>query len=301
MKTGVIKFNVRDRGRKHRGADRNFDTVALAALINGPAVQERVAKGDMLGFLGHGPREAFGLEPGEVAIVKDKVIPLERAIATTSIRAFDDGTIEHEAEFLDTALGRTALRMFTRKRGGFSSAISVREHGGRDVPIGFHGFDYVMEPNFSTNRGYALDGVALTEDERALVLDGVVRESAEAFVVLDGLYTSLQADYDRLAAENLRRVRETEELIDMLARRHGPAAIAEAKGKLAALDSVGFVRPMRGAADIESLPMVQAARRFDGVDLVGREVTEQPETAAERGLMRQIQDLTANILGGGRR
>lgn len=262
MKTGKITYNVRERGRRFRGQDRNFDTAALAALVNGPAVQEKVAKGDMHGYFGHGVREIFGMDPGEVGVLDNKVIPLEPALATTLLRAHPDGTIEHEAAFMDTALGRTAQRMFSNKRGGFSSAIAVHEVGGRDVPIAFHGFDYVLEPNFSTNRGYALDGL---KSAPGVVLDEVVREGQAALVLLDGMYSELQANFDQQAQTLARVLEENRQLVDMIAR--GKADPASAKAALARLDSTEFRTPIRTRTGEAPSHLARVSREFMSIDL----------------------------------
>lgn len=216
-RTGVIKFNVTERGRKHRGQDRNFDTVTMAQLINGAEVQEKVKHGDMVGYLGHWPRIKFGMNPCEGGIVDGKAVALEPAIRTVSIKAFPDGTIEHEAEFLDTAPGKMAARMHASKTGGFSSAIDTRRIADKQMPTGFYGFDYVLEPNFTHNRGYAvaLDGVF---DEES-VLDAI-SEQQQLVAVFDGMFDQVQVAYDNLKASFDLISQENEDLIDQLAR-HG--------------------------------------------------------------------------------
>lgn len=220
-KTGIIKYNVTQRGRKHRGQDRAFDTVALAAMINGGAVQERVKHRDMLGYYGHWPRIKFGMNPAEGGIIDGKQVPIEPAIVTTYIKAHPDGTIEHEAEFLDTTSGRLAERLFKSKAGGFSSAIDVKSAGGRQMPRDFYGFDYVLEPNFTTNRGYqvALDGVS---DAVMAVFDEVgeynsLLESTNRILdAIQGDYERLRGDYDRLLQTFDRVSQENEQLMSML-------------------------------------------------------------------------------------
>lgn len=222
-RTGIIKFNVKDRGRKFRGVDRNFDTVELAKLINGGDVQERVKHGDMLGFYGHWPRVKFGMNPIEGAVVGGKVIHLEPAVRTVYLKAYPDGTIEHEEEFLETNPGKLAERLHLSKSGGFSSAIDVRRVGPKQMPFGFYGFDFVLEPNFSTNRGYdpALDGVS---DESLMLLDevGAYNEIVET---TNRLLDSVQSAYDMAMQTNQRLVEENEQLIAMLAaqKREKPA------------------------------------------------------------------------------
>ena len=175
IKTGRIKYNVNNRGRAFRGKDRHFDTTALAKLVNGGACQERVAKGDMLGYYGHWPRVKFGMEPIEGGIVGGKAVAIEPAIRTTFLKAYDDGTIEHESEFLETEPGKAAARLFLSKAGGFSSAIDAPKRGNVNVPSAFYGFDYVLEPNYTTNRGYMLDSV---NGEDGLILDQVAEYNA---------------------------------------------------------------------------------------------------------------------------
>lgn len=214
-KTGIIKFNVTDRGRKFRGQDRAFDTVALAELINSGAVQEQVKHGDMLGYYGHWPRIKFGMNPIEGGIIDGKQVPLEPALRTVHLKAYPDGTIEHEGEFLDTSSGKLAERLYRSKAGGFSSAIDVKNAGSRQIPRGFYGFDYVLEPNFTANRGYAvaLDGVFDS---------AVFDEVAEYNVLLDStnrILDQIQADYDLIAQTAARLEEENIELMSMLAKR----------------------------------------------------------------------------------
>lgn len=196
MRTGIIRFNLAERGRTARGVDRNFDTATAARLINSPEVQERVKHGDMIGYFGHWPRVKFGLNAAEGGIVGGKHVSVEPALRTVFLKAYPDGTVEHEEEFLDTASGKIAARLYASKAGGFSSAIRAPVVGSKAIPREFHGFDYVLEPNYSTNRGYdvALDGVEGDE-----VFDAVAEQQA----ILDQCSTmldSMQSAYDQMAA-----------------------------------------------------------------------------------------------------
>lgn len=205
-RTGIIRYNLAERGRKVRGVERNFDTAAAARLINGPDVQERVKHGDMLGYFGHWPRVKFGLNPAEGGLVDGKMVSLEPAIRTIHIKADPDGWVEHEAEFLDTPSGKISARLHAAKVGGFSSVIDTRPVGSKAFPTGFFGFDFVFEPNYSTNRGYgvALDGVLDGEN----VFDAVA-ERQQIMEHCSAMLDSLQQAYDqqqeaiaRLAEEN---------------------------------------------------------------------------------------------------
>ena len=41
--TPTIRYNLKERGRKHMGQERNFNVRAICDAINGPACQERVS------------------------------------------------------------------------------------------------------------------------------------------------------------------------------------------------------------------------------------------------------------------
>lgn len=205
-KTGVIRYNLAERGRTVRGPERKFDLPAMARMINGPDVQERVKHGDLLGYFGHWPRRKFGLNPAEGGVVDGKAVSVEPAIRTVSLKADVDGWIEHETEFLDTASGKLAARLYASKAGGFSSAVGTKAVGDKAFPLGFYGFDYVLEPNYSTNRGYgvALDGVMDEED----MFDAVAEHQQlmeHCSTMLDSMqqsYDQMQATVERLAEQN---------------------------------------------------------------------------------------------------
>lgn len=274
MKTGVITYNVAERGRKFRGTPRNFDARALDAVINSGAVQERVKHRDMWGYYGHWPRMLFGMNPGEGGVVSSgplagKVVPLVPAFVTTAISSDGDGNLRHEAEFLDNAHGRLAYRAMNNRVGGFSSAIDCRPQGGVDVPVGFYGFDYVSEPNFSTNRGYALDGVM--EDEGGMLLDSVVADQQSAVRVLDGLYTSLQGDYERMAQAMEHMQHVNADLVGMLASANPGKPVGEI---VAAMDGATYSRPMAAARGSR---LLELAREFPNMNLSPVERKSAPE------------------------
>lgn len=212
-KIGPIRYNVNERGRQYRGTDRRFDLRALCSLVNGPEVQERVKNRDMVGYYGHWQRAKFGLVPPEWVLMGDKQFNLEPAIVTTRLQASEDGTIEHETEFLDTESGKIAARLHDSKTGGFSSAIQANPRGGFDVPTMFAGFDYVLEPNFTTNRGYAFDS-AMSGD---MVFDAVMEEMALSNRAMNVLYDSLRRDHELALQTMARLAAENEEMLSMLA------------------------------------------------------------------------------------
>ena len=129
-KTSKITFNVNDLQRQHTGQKRRYDNVGLARLINSPTTQERIAKGDLLGFYGHWPRKKFGMQPKEGGMDGGKPITLKPAIRTTFLEADNNGNLTHQTEFLDTQEGKDAYDLYQNKVGGFSAAMTTVPKGG---------------------------------------------------------------------------------------------------------------------------------------------------------------------------
>lgn len=221
LKTEIISYNLKDRLRKHRGQDRNFDLVAAERLLNSPAVQERIKHGDMVGYFGHWPRVQFGLDPSEGGFVNGKQVSLEPSHRTTYLKAYPDGKVDHQVEFFDTESGKIAQRIWGNKAYGFSSAIDTKRLGQVQVPVGFFGFDFVKEPNFSANRGYAvaLDGVFDSED----VLDAVSERNA-MFEAMNAVLDDANEAHSRTLATLDRVLQENEELMSMLVKRDSAPA-----------------------------------------------------------------------------
>lgn len=201
MRTGVIKYNIKSRMRSYRGVERDFNIPELVKVINSPEVQERVKQGDLNGFYGHYPRVKFGIEPGESQIENGKMVYLEPCCRTIKLKAYDDGTIEHEQEFFNTELGRKAWERLKDNSGGFSSVISMKPK------YGFHGFDFVNEPNYASNRPYSVtfDSTGQSEDvakSDIFILDDVGDQlQAQYQVALDSLHEAYR-DNDILKQEN---------------------------------------------------------------------------------------------------
>ncbi len=215
----LIRYNLKERGRQFRGVERNFDIPAIVAAINSPACQERVKTRGMLGYLGHWVRIRFGLEPPEGGIAQGKAQAVEPAIVTTYLKAYPNGDIEHQTEFLDTETGRIASRMYDSKVGGFSSAIDENK------PT-FYGFDWVNDPNYSTNRGYrlTLDSVvsgAMTLDD---ILAAELQDRTQAMIML-----LEQSEYrEKLALDSAAALRnENDDLLSLLAEYNQSAKVPE--------------------------------------------------------------------------
>jgi len=276
-KTGKITYNVRERGRKFIGKDRNLDTRALASIVNGNEVQERVKNRDLHGFYGHIVRMKYGIQPPEMVVDKEtgKPVYIEPALVTTHLKADDDGNIEHEAEFLDTAAGELAERCFNSRKGGFSSAIFAKPNGPVDVPIIFAGFDFVFEPNFTTNRGYMLDSTG--EGFDGMMLDAVMADWTHGMAAMKTMYDSIMRDHDLALATMARLREENEEMLSMLSSR----GTANENGVIV-LDSTGDeqTRPMVVSKSATRAFMARA-NAFSAAKCVGFEKLPAEETKGD--------------------
>jgi len=260
MKTGVITYNLNERGRTFRGVPRNFNVPAIVKHINSGEVQERVNNRDLLGYYGHWPRVKFGMIPSEGGFDGGRTKVIEPALVTTSLTASDDGTVRHEAEFLETETGELSAKMFRSRVGGFSSAINMDDNR-------FFGFDYVKEPNFTTNRGYALDSVSIDSMSEGDVFDAVMEERAAGWrLLLDSVGERLSAEQDqRQLLEAMLRAtqQENQELLSRLATGRGIALDAVEDLVLSGVSASS--RDVSGARGF-----IEECHAFDSIDLEKR-------------------------------
>jgi hypothetical protein len=257
----LIRYNVNQRGRAHRGQDRHFDCRALAALINSPEVQERVRNRDMVGYYGHWQRMKFGMNPPETVIVDGRNVNIEPAIVTTYLRADNDGNIEHRTEFLDTASGKVAARLNKSRTGGFSSAINAVPRAGLHVPNEFGGFDY------TTNRTYLFDSAAAPAD--GSIFDFVMQDAMRSTGHMAALYDGLRGDHEMALQTIQKLMEENEELLSAMASGRSTAI----------LDGVGeFIAP-RMSSTRAADHFTRTAAMFRHADLAGLE--SLPDAPAE--------------------
>lgn len=277
ISTPMIQYSLKDRGRKHTGQARNFNTKLICDAINSPGCQEMVSSRGMVGYYGHFPRVRFGMMPSEGGMDGGKYVPVDPAFVTTHLSATPEGIIRHQAEFLDTAAGLVAAKAWNGRVGGFSSAID-------EVKPQFFGFDYVLQPNYLGNsfRGVVLDDVMggnfgeLTYDD---IYAAEQEEQKQAMIVLlDSL------DRERSAASEVieRLQQENEQLLSMLA----------AKGldpSMMALDDA-FVAPVKVSCETyDSIQRdIDDFRKADLIGFIppGNNVIEDKNSVAGRLLNR---------------
>ncbi|WP_052700090.1 hypothetical protein [Methylocucumis oryzae] len=252
-----ITYSLADRGRTVTGVPR--DKINIKAIVddmNSQTCQEKVASRDMHGYLGHWPRVRFNsLLPITGGLADGKVHYLQPALVTTYLKAFPDGTVEHQSELLDTDPGIAAQKMWDSKVGGFSSAIDFKANR-------FYGFDYVPDPNFIKNsyRGVMMldSASSMTEDELDFEISNEIAQGLMQVInQRDFLLDQANAALNNAIAEN-------EELLSILATRgmqqnsyHFDDGGGNQQPISVALDSTQRVLEMIDSFRLQELPVIR--------------------------------------------
>ncbi len=212
--TKTLTYNLANRGRVHGGKDRsNVDIQGMIRKINSAEVQEQVDAGFMNGFCGHQIRQRWGMVPPESIEIDGKMIYLEPATRTLSVKAFDDGTVEHKQEFFENVAGEHVMRQYKAKIGGFSTAVNFFIDGPILRPNIFAGFDYVFSPNYVDNASIGLFDSS-TASEVLPIINQML--DTEIVALYDSMYASNQ-DYEYIQAMS-KRAREAERELNKLKR-----------------------------------------------------------------------------------
>lgn len=158
-------FSLFNDGRQYTGNHRKYLVANAREICYCATTRERLALREAYGYYGHGRRilagrmkigevEAVTLPDGGTAIISN--IPSNVTIA---FDVAEDGTVTHTQELLSTETGQIVKGLHESRVGGFSWACPGVDRGSKGIThlSGFAGFDYVLSPGFSTNRGYILE------------------------------------------------------------------------------------------------------------------------------------------------
>jgi len=199
----TAKFNIFDNGRKYTGQKRGYVLDNWKAAINNKVVQERIALGEMVGYVGHGYRKLTGkLMPEEMEVANmpngsQIVLDADPSHRCVELSIDDAGNVTHTEEVFDNDQGKRVMGFHNSKFGGFSVAAAPASgsSSSRTLIDMVYGFDYVNNPNFAENRGYILDDAsdAPSRDNAIKALSDAGIDSAEA--VFDGWVESDGAYY----------------------------------------------------------------------------------------------------------
>lgn len=171
-------FSLLDTQRKYTGTHRKYIIENARNICYSPVTREKISKREAYGFYGHGRRVLCGrpsLEVQEVDVItlpdgKQAMVSNIPSNVTIKFEIDESGTVTHSQEILDTETGRIVDGLNASKVGGFSWACPGKDGGTKTATLltGFSGFDYVLSPGFSANRGYILEAA-----NRNMVLESV--------------------------------------------------------------------------------------------------------------------------------
>lgn len=184
------RFSLFNDGRKLDSNKRNYIVKAVQQMINNERTQEQLRLGESFGYYGHGPRQrANKLDIGETEIImiKGKPVVVDNIPAgrTISISCNDEGIVDHEQEFLDTATGRIALSMWESAAGGWSWATGGDDTKRASITKSYHGMDYVKQPNYLSLNHPAMMMEGVNKDDmllESLKNNGFEQDDAQSIV-----------------------------------------------------------------------------------------------------------------------
>lgn len=179
-------FNLFQEGRTYTGHHRNYILENAIKVCYDPSTREKIRLREALGYLGHGRRELSGKltlpEVGAIKLPDGSSVITENVPAnvTTQFEVHKDGLVEHTQEILETAPGKIVAGLNASRVGGFSWACGGFDGGagGKTKITDFHGFDYVMNPGFASNRGYILESAS--NADTAMILESIVKSTGIA-------------------------------------------------------------------------------------------------------------------------
>lgn len=161
-------FSLLDSGRKYSGQHRKYLIENAREICYSPAVRERIKMREALGYYGHGRRVLCGrmdIQEVDVVTLPDGSQAMVSNVPSNVTVQFDiskDGLVSHTQEILNTETGKIVAALHASRVGGFSWACPGED--GRSTRTtklsGFSGFDYVLAPGFTANRGYILESAS---------------------------------------------------------------------------------------------------------------------------------------------
>ena len=195
-------FSLLDEGRKYTGNHRKYVIENAREICYAPETREKIRLREALGYYGHGGRQLTGkMDLSELDVARtpsgnEVLVTNIPACVTTAFEIDRKGTVTHTQEILDSDTGRIVQGLNRSRVGGFSWACPGTDGGrsGKTTLTGFAGFDYVLNPGFSTNRGYVLEGAG---DAERLVLEAVmsvVGDEGRARAIADAWRSEMPPD-----------------------------------------------------------------------------------------------------------
>ena len=248
----TITFNPFEHGH-YMGGARNYNPQKYKAMIENKKTQLHIDNGYALGGYTHDVRTKSGqiksfMENGEPIIPCCKTVSMEWVN-----RGSGKGFVRHTQRIADNKIGREVQKLIKAGIGGFSSVHNLQSGD-------FFGFDYVIYPNFTTNRAIVdntcKNGMcSITRDSIEVSLERDLRDNVKTYLKHNGMpysddivssienlekHTTTYADNIMLLEEIEKTKQEQNEKIAQKDEALYSFIDTKYKTLLAQLDSLGF-------------------------------------------------------------
>lgn len=129
------------------GAKRNYNPEKYRNMVENESTQTRIANGYAIGFYGHDNRTSKRNHLASERDGKENVIfPCCKTLSMQWEHTGNNkGIVKHTQRILNNTIGKEIQQLIKSGVGGFSSVHDLTNGN-------FLGFDYVLSPNFTTNR-----------------------------------------------------------------------------------------------------------------------------------------------------
>lgn len=262
-------FSLLDEGRIYTGNHRKYLIENARDICNSPATREKIRLREAYGFYGHGRRMLAGkTNIGEVEAVRlpgggEAIVSNIPSNVTVAFDVATDGTVRHTQEILDTETGKIVSGLHKSRVGGFSWACPGVDGGSRKATriSGFAGFDYVLSPGFSANRGYILESAGDEDAQEQMILEclaATVHDDKKARGYLAGWKMDRQAKLAELEDRIFESTARQAELEELVRQNREKTAEANAGRETAILEAAAQKERLTGlvAALSEAFPCV---------------------------------------------
>lgn len=170
-------FSLLNQGRVYTGNHRKYIIENAREVCYAPATRERIKLREAFGYYGHGRRQlARKMDINEIELVPlpggAQIISNIPSNVTVKFDIAEDGTVTHTQDILHSETGNIVQGLHASRVGGFSWACPGSDRATGTRLTGFAGFDYVLQPGFSANRGYVLESAGSAPMEQ-MILESV--------------------------------------------------------------------------------------------------------------------------------
>ena len=206
LRTVEDSFNLFNSGRKLQQNGRDYVIQSVQGMINSPETQEGLRLGEHYGYYGHQSRQnAKKLNIGETEIIniqgKPIVVQNVPSNVTREISCDDNGIVTHTQEILGTPTGIIVNGMYDAA-GGWSWATGGSQNllTKQAIARSFHGFDYVLQPNYISLNKTAMMTESVSNIE-SMLLESIVAGGIDTDAAKDAInyLTINEMNHSRLA------------------------------------------------------------------------------------------------------